>query len=347
MYVLLDTRAIFFESFASFCETVESIRHDWRSPEDEENQAIVQRFINCLIYFGRGCLLTRPSEHFQVAASTLAGRFLTVYLREHDQLSSVSTVSCRIARIYAQSCEREKRLVDELLRRNNALPQKTMSAASPAAKQELAKAEAMVAAAQAVGAGGPAAGTLLTTHSVNFAAYIEERLISWIGQSRVNQMKGKTPSFVLHNRRFTNSAVRQTIVVFLIGRLLSSCTLAVVEKPLRLFSGAHFSIYTNVAPCFHRYTVLESPDRSVDESLIALLPDQTDVSVADDDDDDDEAMEVDLTTERSAVVPPTSVTLLPLKWPLIKDTFSSATDYNNLVIKKFDVSTVLADVDVD
>lgn len=333
MYALFDTKAVFSVGFKALCDEVDGIKYD-SDMEVSEEEVIIQRFINAMVYFGMGCLLTRPGEHFQVATAMLAGRFLPCYLHEHNTMSAVSVVSTRLARIYAQSSERERRMVREVLERGNPSVSRSVAEASQQAKQGLIEAEVKAAAARAVGVGGPASSTLLTTHSKNFAVYIEERLISWLGLSRINQIKGKTPPFVTAN--FKSDSYKETIVVTLIGRLLFGCPTSVADVPVGLYSGSLYSIYSNDAPCFHRYTVLENFD---DASLAAIFPVIDPVEGVDDNGNAEAS--VAFTANDPPMVPPTSITLLPLQWPIIQERKKVSNDYYSLVLNKLNVSTHL------
>lgn len=206
------------------------------------------RFLNMLFYFGSGNVVFRVTEHFKIAVAMLSGAIFQNYFQEfHSRLSVHRLCDARLARMYATASQRKK---------------ETSS--------------------QEIGSTGPAVSTLFVTHNRDFAYYAENCLINWIGQSRVNVYGQKSISVSkIKNSDFAKD--QHVIIIHLIGQLLSTCSMAVVEMPARLFNGALFSIYSEHTPCFHRYALLE--DKKGDLSVSLPLD-----------------------------FPPTRLTLIPIEW---------------------------------
>lgn len=110
----------------------------------------------------------------------------------------------------------------------------------------------------------PAVGVLLTTNSKLFASYCNQFLIQLYGSVRLND--GKEEDYYLsfcsflETSTYLNSAeTKQTIIIYLIGKLLQQCTSEIVKMPAHLYSDSFAqNCYSKFISCNHRYTLLSA-----------------------------------------------------------------------------------------
>lgn len=267
---------------------------------NDDTMIIIMRFINSLFYFGSGLVNTRPLDHFKAATILLSGMVFQDYKNQFDAYLRIQMCHIRIARMYALANQQEKETLKSLMSINSIEDKNATQA-----QRKLAEADTIVKTSDIVGSAGPAVSTLLVTNSEQFAEYVEACFINWIGHSRTNSRRGNLSSVQKTTNQLDVPKEQRIVVVHLFGQLLSTCSQAIFEIPVRLFSGAIFSIYSEHTPCFHRYGLLKKGKGE----LSAFLPPSK------------QQIDKNLPEFKGAEsienfnFPPTNITLIPVDWP--------------------------------